>query len=50
MIIAGRLMRGSPAPRIIVGLIYTAVGTALLLGARRLWSAWHEDTFKSRRA
>ncbi len=43
MIVGGRLMRGSPAPRIVVGLLYVAVGTALLLGARRLWSAWYRE-------
>lgn len=43
MIVVGRLIRGSPAPRVIVGLVYVAVGTALLLGARRLWTAWYQD-------
>ena len=41
MIAAGRVMRGSPIPRVVVGFIYLAVGTALLFGARRLWMAWY---------
>lgn len=41
MAAAGRLLRGGPAPRIIVGVIYAAVGTALLLSVRRLWHAWY---------
>jgi hypothetical protein len=38
---AGRLLRGELLPRAVVGLIYVAVGTALLLAGRRLWHAWH---------
>jgi hypothetical protein len=38
---AGRMLRGGAVPRIIVGLIYAAVGTALLLSVRRLWHAWY---------
>ncbi len=40
MMAAGRLLRGSPLPRIIVALLYLTVGTALLLATRRLWHAW----------
>jgi len=40
MVVAGRLLRGSALPRIVVGLLYVAVGTALLLATRRLWHAW----------
>jgi hypothetical protein len=40
MVAAGRLLRGSPLPRIVAGLLYLAVGTALLLATRRLWHAW----------
>jgi hypothetical protein len=43
MMIAGRLLRGSPLPRTIIGLLYITVGTALLLASRRQWRAWHED-------
>jgi hypothetical protein len=39
---SGRLLRGSPLPRTIIGFIYAAVGLALLLSARRLWQAWHQ--------
>lgn len=41
MAAAGRLLRGSPLPRIGVGFVYAAVGLALLLASRRLWQAWH---------
>lgn len=41
MMSAGRLLRGSFVPRAIVGLIYAAVGIALLVAARRLWHAWY---------
>jgi hypothetical protein len=40
MMAAGRLMRGGLLPKPEVGLVYTAVGTALLLSARLLWLAW----------
>lgn len=36
----GRLLRASPLSHAAVGLIYTAVGTALLLSARSFWLAW----------
>jgi hypothetical protein len=42
MMLVGYLLRHSALPRAIVGLIYTAVGTALLVAARRLWGAWYE--------
>jgi hypothetical protein len=38
---AGRLLRGGLIPRPLVGFIYVAVGTALLLAACRLWTTWH---------
>ena len=44
MMLAGYFLRHSALPRAIVGLIYTAVGTALLVAARRLWGAWYERT------
>jgi hypothetical protein len=40
MMLAGYLLRHSALPRAIVGLIYAAVGTALLVASRRLWGAW----------
>lgn len=39
MVGMGRLLRGSPLSEHVVGLVYTAVGTALLLGSRYLWQA-----------
>lgn len=42
---AGRLLRGGPLPRMVVGLVYVAVGVGLLLASRRLWAAWgHHDS------
>jgi hypothetical protein len=38
---AGRWLRSGPIPHLIVGFIYAAVGTALLLASRHLWRAWH---------
>ncbi len=43
MMLAGRFLRHSPAPRLIIGFIYTAVGVALLLGAGRLWGQRRTD-------
>jgi hypothetical protein len=40
MIAAGRLLRGGLLPSPVVGLIYAAVGTALLVGSLRVWLAW----------
>jgi hypothetical protein len=40
MITAGRLLRGGLLPSPVVGLIYAAVGTALLAGSFRVWLAW----------
>ena len=39
MMVAGRTLRHSFVPAVIVGLAYAAVGTALLVAARRLWQA-----------
>ena len=36
----GSTMRRTPVPRLAVGLLYAAVGTALLLACRHLWGAW----------
>ena len=41
MAAAGYLLRHGLLPRTIVGLIYVAVGAALLVASRRLWHAWH---------
>ena len=40
MMISGRLLRASPVSHALVGLLYAAIGTALLLSSRRLWSSW----------
>jgi hypothetical protein len=40
MVIAGRLLRGSHIARSLLGAIYLAVGTALLLSSRIAWWAW----------
>ncbi len=37
----GSFLRGGLLPRPVVGLLYVAVGTGLLLVCRRLWSAWY---------
>jgi hypothetical protein len=41
MAAAGYLLRHGLLPRTVVGLVYVAVGAALLLASRRLWQAWH---------
>jgi hypothetical protein len=40
MIFLGRFLRTSALPREIVGLIYIAVGWALLLASRLMWLTW----------
>jgi hypothetical protein len=44
---AGRWLRSGPIPHLIVGFIYAAVGTALLLASRPIWQAWHGERFGS---
>jgi hypothetical protein len=39
---AGRLLRGTSIPRPLLGLVYAAIGTALMLASRRLWGAWRQ--------
>jgi len=39
MVIGGRLLRGSPLPRTILGPLYLAVGVALLTGSFTFWRA-----------
>jgi hypothetical protein len=41
MVAAGRLLRGGLVPEVVVGFLYTAVGTALVLACRRFWQAWY---------
>ncbi len=50
MIVAGRLLRGSHLPRTVLGVVYMAVGTALLLASCRPWAAWHAARRKRRAA
>jgi TRAP-type C4-dicarboxylate transport system permease large subunit len=40
MILLGRFLRGSTLPREIIGLVYVAVGWALLLASRLMWLTW----------
>jgi hypothetical protein len=40
MVFLGRFLRTSALPREIVGLIYIAVGWALLLASRLMWLTW----------
>jgi hypothetical protein len=42
MMSSGILLRRSGVPRPILGVLYTAVGTGLLIGGRQLWKAWRE--------
>lgn len=41
MMVAGRILRGGLLPRTVVGFVFVAVGTALLLASFRLWLGWH---------
>lgn len=42
MMIGGRLLRNSSVPPLVVGVIYIAVGWALLLSSRLIWQVWKE--------
>ena len=44
MMAAGRLLRGGALPRAITGFLYAAVGTALLVAAHHIWSAWYRHS------
>ncbi len=40
MAIGGRMLRLSPLPRAYLGMLYAAIGAALLVGAVIFWRAW----------
>jgi len=40
MMLLGQLLRLSPIPRFALGLVYVAIGIALLTSSRLLWRAW----------
>jgi hypothetical protein len=40
MIVLGRFLRTTVLPGEVIGLVYTAVGWALMLASRLLWLAW----------
>ena len=44
MSVGGRLLRGGLLPTAIVGVIYAAVGTALVAAGLKIWQAWHRYT------
>lgn len=41
MMLGGRLLRNSSVPPLAVGVIYLAVGWALLLSSRLIWQEWN---------
>ncbi len=40
----GYVMRQGLMPRAVVGLLYVAIGVALLIGSARLWGAWRRHS------
>ena len=44
----GGLLRSGLWSRTVVGLVYVAVGTALVLGSRKLWQAWYRQHLSTR--
>lgn len=40
MMVGGRLLRNSAVPPLVVGVVYVAVGWALLLSSRLIWREW----------
>jgi hypothetical protein len=43
MMVLGRLLRTMPLPRSLLGLVYAAVGTGLLVSSLRIWRIWKEN-------
>ena len=43
MIVLGRLLRGTSVPLHLLGLLYAAVGTGLLISSRSIWLAWKDQ-------
>lgn len=39
----GRLLRSVSLPSLVPGLVYTAVGSGLLISSRRTWKAWQKQ-------
>jgi len=44
MMASGMILRRSGVPHPVLGVLYTAVGTGLLIGAWQLWRSWRELT------
>ncbi|MCJ7582244.1 MAG: hypothetical protein MUP98_17155 [Candidatus Aminicenantes bacterium] len=47
MMTSGIILRHSSVPHPILGLIYSAVGTALLVGSLRIWKAYQEEEIET---
>jgi hypothetical protein len=48
MIVLGRLLRGTNVPLQLLGLLYAAVGTGLLISSRSIWVAWKDHGWPER--
>lgn len=46
MMAAGWALRTSHLPRLLLGLAYAAIGSALLLASRHLWLGWRDSAIK----
>ena len=44
MIAAGRWLRSHTLPHDVIGLLYVAIGSALMLASCQLWHAWYRQT------
>ncbi|MEN8232829.1 MAG: hypothetical protein ABFR35_09150 [Thermodesulfobacteriota bacterium] len=44
MIVLGRFLRTTVLPGEIIGLVYTAVGLALMLSSRLMWNEWNRTS------